>query len=641
MASRIVLQVRRSYDKKWKGCMLAALMAAAPIANGGTKVLTRDQVAQKDTWATEDIFPNVAAWETEFKRLEQEIAKLDALKGQPLDGPAAMLALFTQRDDTEAHLDKLMVYASLLADQDTSVGENQELDQRASALATKYGEATSWIEPTLTAIPRATIDGWLADNDKLGLYRHAIDNLFRQRAHILSPREEELMAMAGQVRRTPYNAYNLLTNADLQFPKIKDATGEEAALSDSAFYLFMRSPDRRVRKDAYEGIVGTYHGVRNTSAALLNGIVQSHLLTVKARKYDSCLAAALDGGNIPVDVYNTLVSTVNDNLPLLHRYQQIRKDALRLSDGVHAYDLFAPFVKEQSMTYPYDDAVSMIEDALAPLGDEYLSAMKQGFASRWVDVYPTKNKRSGAYSSGTFLTSPYILMNYHGTYDSVSTLAHEMGHSMHSYFSRGTQPYVYSNYDIFCAEVASTCNEIILQHYVLERTTDPKQKLYLLGEFLEGIRGTVFRQTMFSEFEQRVHEMAEADQALTADALSAEYGKIMKKYYGPAYVHDDLVDSYWIRIPHFYYNFYVYKYATSYCAASNIARRIMEGEPGAVEAYMQFLKGGSSQYPIDMLKLARVDMTTPEPINDAMKHFEKLLDQTEELIRQVNATAAK
>ena len=273
-----------------------------------------------------------------------------------------------------------------------------------------------------------------------------------------------------------------------------------------------------------------------------------------------------------------------------------------------------------------------------PLGPDYLTPMKKGFASRWVDVYPTKGKRSGAYSSGTYLTQPYILLNFHETYEDMSTLAHEMGHSMHSYFSRGTQPYVYADYSIFCAEVASTCNEILLQNYVLERTKDPKKKLYLLCEFLEGMRGTVFRQTMFSEFEQKIHEMAEAGQPLTADTLGVAYREIMKKYYGPAYTHDDLVDNYWIRIPHFYYNFYVYKYATSYCAASNIANRIMKGEPGAREAYMAFLNGGSHKYPVDMLKLARVDMTTPEPIENAMKLFENLLDQTEELLGQLGMT---
>ncbi len=632
-----MLAIFRSF-REWTVLMLMFCFTAAATGEE-QKVLTRDQVAKEDTWATEQIFPNVAAWKSEYQRLEQEIAKLAKLQGTLDDGPEALLHALAFRDDTEAHIDRLMVYASLRADEDTSIGANQELDQRAMSLATQYGEATSWIEPELTAIPYDQLQKWMDENEKLAMYRQAFHNLFRQKEHILTAREEELLAMTGQVRRTPYNAYNLLTNADLTFPTIKDAEGNTVELSDSAFYLFMRSSDRDVRKNAYEGIVGTYKGVRNTAAALLSGVVQSHILTKKSRNYESCLQAALDGGNIPVEVYNTLVQTVNKNLPLLHRYQSIRKQALNLTDGVHAYDLFAPLVTEQKLEYPYDEGVEVIVDALEPLGDEYLAAMKKGFSSRWVDVYPTRNKRSGAYSSGTYLTQPYILMNYHGTYDSVSTLAHEMGHSMHSYFSRGTQPYVYSNYDIFCAEVASTCNEIILQHYVLERTKDPKKKLYLLSEFLEGIRGTVFRQTMFSEFEQRVHEMAEAGQALTADALSAEYGKIMKKYYGPDYVHDELVDSYWIRIPHFYYNFYVYKYATSYCAASNIANRIMAGEPGAVAAYMDFLKGGCSEYPIDMLKLARVDMTTADPINDAMKHFEKLLDEAEALIAEINRTA--
>jgi len=624
--------------------MLAVSYAAGPARagdDGEKKVLTRDQVEQKYTWATENIFPDVKAWEAEYAKLEKAIPELAKLKGTLKEGPDALLHALKLRDDLEARLDKVMVYASLLADQDTSVGEFQELDQRAGLLGTKYGEAASWMEPEMTAIPFDTIKSWMGENDKLAVYQHYFDNLFRQKAHILGPREEELMAMSGQVRRVPYNAYNLLTNADLKFPTIKDDTGETVELSDSAFYLFMRSPDRQVRKNAYEGIVGTYKGVRNSSAALLNGVVQSHIFTKKARNYESCLAAALEGGNIPVSVYNNLINTVNENLPALHRYMHIRKEALHLADGVHAYDLFAPFVADEGPQYTYEQAVATIEDALKPLGPEYLTAMKKGFDSRWVDVYPTRNKRSGAYSSGTFLTQPYILMNFHGTYDSVSTLAHEMGHSMHSYFSRGTQPYVYSDYDIFCAEVASTCNEIILQHYVLDHTKDPKQKLYLLVEFLEGIRGTVFRQTMFSEFEQKIHEMAEAGEALTADSLSAEYGKIMKKYYGPDYVNDELVDSYWIRIPHFYYNFYVYKYATSYCAASNIARRVMAGDEGAVDAYLKFLKGGSSHYPIDMLKIARVDMTTAAPINDAIQQFNELLDQTEELVQQVNATAGR
>ena len=609
--------------------------AAITWAGEPEKVPERSEIDTKYVWATENIFKDVGAWEKEFAAVEKKVGALGRYKGTLAQGPAHLYEVLQERDDTEARLDRVYVYASLLADQDTRVGEHQGFRSRARSLAIKYGQVTSWMEPELTAMPFEKIDSWMREMPKLAMYRQALDNLFRQRKYILSAREEELLAMTGEVRSTAYNAYSLLANADIQFPTIKDEHGKTRELDDSAFYLFMRSSDRRVRKDAYEAIVGTYAKHRNTAAALLNGAVQNHVLTVKSRGYDSCLGASLHGPNIPVEVYNTLVNTIDENLHLLHRYQEIRKRALNLTDGVRAYDLFAPLIADQKFEYTYEEAVDTILTALEPLGDEYLTQMKKGFDSRWVDVYPTKGKRSGAYSSGTFLTQPYILMNFHGSYEDMSTLAHEMGHSMHSFHSRGTQPYVYSDYSIFCAEVASTCNEILLQNYILERTKDPKKKLYLLCEFLEGMRGTVFRQTMFSEFEQRIHEMAEAGKPLTADSMDVAYGKIMKKYYGPAYTHDDLVDSYWIRIPHFYYNFYVYKYATSYCAASNIASRIMKGEPGARDAFLTFLKNGSSKYPVDLLKGARVDMTTARPFQDAMKLFESLLDQTEELLSVV------
>ena len=612
----------------------------ATTAKETKKVPERSEIETQYLWNTEAIFANTQQWEAEYAALEADIAKLAGTKGTLSNNGDSLYSVLDQRDKVEPRIDRVYVYASLLADQDTRDGTQQAMDTKARLLVDKYIQAMSWMQPELIAIPFETIETWMAENDKLALYRQYFDNLFRQKKHILSPREEELVAMGGEVFRTPYTAYNLLTNADIQFPTITDADGNTVELSDSAFYLFMRSPERQTRKAAYEGIVGTYKNYRNVAAALLNGGVQSHIFNVKARGYDSCLAASLDRGNIPVEVYNTLVRTVNENLPLLHRYQQIRKRVLKLDDGVQAYDLFAPLITGQSIELTYEQAVDEIGKALSPLGDEYLTPMKQGFDSRWVDVFPTRGKRSGAYSSGTFLTQPYILMNFHGGYEDMSTLAHEMGHSMHSFFSRGTQPYVYANYDIFCAEVASTCNEILLQNHVLERTEDPKKQLYLISEFLEGIRGTVFRQTMFSEFEQQVHQMAEQGIPLTADNISETYGKIMRKYYGPAYTHDELVDNYWIRIPHFYYNFYVYKYATSYCAASAIAQRIMNGEPGAVDAYLTFLKAGCSKYPVDLLKAAGVDMTTPDPIRDGMKLFEKMLDKAEVLVEEIKQKEA-
>ncbi|MBU0637745.1 MAG: oligoendopeptidase F [Planctomycetes bacterium] len=613
-------------------CPAAPQTSATPEPQ---RVRERSEIDTKYLWATENIFPSDEAWEAEYKAVAELVEQVSSFKGTLGQSAEQLLKVLRFRDELEPRLERVYVYTSLLSDQDTRNGDRQAMKSRAIALYIKYGQLSAWAQPELTQIPFETIEEWMADNPDLALYRQALDDLFRQKKYILSEREEELMALTGEVRRVASNTYNLLTNADIKFPEIKDAQGQMVELDDQAFYLYMRSPDRRVRKDAYEAIVGTYADYRNTAAALLNGAVQSHILTVKARGYDSCLAAALHDTNIPTQVYENLIDTVNQNLPLLHRYQELRQRVLKLDDGVHAYDLFAPFLADQEFEYPYETAVETIIEALQPLGGEYLAAMKKGFGSRWVDVYPTKGKRSGAYSSGTYLTQPYILLNYHGGFDDVSTLAHEMGHSMHSHMSRGTQPYIYSDYSIFCAEVASTCNEIILQNYILERTEDPEKKLYLLVEFLEGFRGTVFRQAMFSEFEHKIHEMAEAGQPLTADSLGAAYREIMKRYYGPQYVHDELVDNYWIRIPHFYYNFYVYKYATSYCAASNIAKRIMAGEPGAVEAYMSFLKGGSHKYPIDMLKLARVDMMSPQPIQDAMKLFEGLLDQTEALLGEL------
>jgi oligoendopeptidase F len=609
---------------------------ASVSAQDTERLPERGEIATKYLWATENIFPNVEAWEKEFETVEKMVEELPKLKGTLGKSADHLLRALKTRDDVEPRLSRVYVYTSLLSDQDTRVGENQALKSRARSLMIKYGRLTSWMEPELTAIPFETIESWMREDPKLGLYRQAFDNLFRQKKYVLSPREEELLAMMGEVRSTPGNAYNLLANADIEFPSITDEDGKKRELDDSAFYMFMRSSDRRVRRDAYNAIVGTYAKYRNTAAALLNGAVQNHILTVRARGYDSCRAAALDGSNIPVEVYDALVRTVNENLYLLHRYQELRKRVLNLEDGVHAYDLFAPFVSEADLEYTYEDGVSTILTALEPLGPAYVSQMKKGFDSRWVDVFPTRGKRSGAYSSGTFLTQPYILLNFHGTFDSVSTLAHEMGHSMHSFYSRGTQPYVYADYDIFCAEVASTLNEILLQDYVLKQTPDTRTKLYLIGEFLEAVRGTVFRQTMFSEFEQRIHEMAEAGKPLTADSMSAAYGEIMRRYYGSSYTHDDLVDSYWIRIPHFYYNFYVYKYATSFSAATSIAKRLNVQEPGAREAYLLFLRAGSSKYPIDVLKAAGVDMTTAKPFQDAMKLFETLLANAEKLLRELD-----
>jgi len=616
----------------------AGLWAAVDVAGQEPQVRRipeRSEIDEKYRWNLESTFKNVQEWEAEYQAVARQVEQLAALRGTLSKSGPALLHALKLRDDTAARLERVFVYANLLSDQDTRVNEHQAMEARARSLAVRYGEATSWMEPELTAMAFETLEEWMGQSTELAVYRHWFENLFRQKQYILSPREEELIAMAGEVFMTPHNTYSLFVHADLQFPTIRDADGQPFELNDAVFYKCVRSHDRRVRKEGYEGITGTYAKFRNTAAALVNGAIQTHVFNVKARGFPDCLTAALTPSNIPPAVYENLIRTVNENLPLLHGYTSLRRKALKLDDGVHDYDLYCGFVGKQKLEYSYEDGVKTIIEALKPLGTGYLEPMQRGFESRWVDVYSTRGKRSGAYSSGTYLTQPYILMNFFGEYDDVSTLAHEMGHSMHSYFSRSTQPYVYADYDIFCAEVASTLNEILLQKHVLKQVTDPRVKLYLLVEFLETFRGTVFRQTKFSEFEHRIHQMAERGEPLTADALGAVYGELMRRYYGPDYTHDDLVDNYWIRIPHFYYNFYVYKYATSFCAASNLARRISEGEPGAVERYLTFLKSGSSRYPLELLAAAGVDMTTPDYILDAMQHFKNLLDEAEALVDQL------
>ncbi|MFQ5492308.1 MAG: M3 family oligoendopeptidase, partial [Phycisphaerae bacterium] len=414
--------------------MLSALLtqAAATSAEDSHRVKERSEIDPEYLWATERMFADSEAWNNTFAEVEKQIPDIEALKGTLGQSAQSLLSALKKRDALEPVLEKVYVYASMLADQDTREGGPQGMKQRIISMYSKYGQAASWFQPELTAIPFETLDSWMRQVPELAVYRQYFDNLYRQKKYILSPREEELLAMTAEVRQTAGNAYNLLANADISFPGIKDESGEEVELDDSAFYKYMRSTDRRVRKDAYYAIVGTYKKNRNTAAALLNGAVQGHILTVKARGYDSCLQAALNPDNIPPVVYETLVGTINDNLALLHRYQQIRKKALKLDDGVRAYDLFAPLVEDQTLEYSYQDAIKTINEALQPLGGEYLSAMNNGFNSRWVDVYPTKGKRSGAYSSGTYLTDPYMLMNFHGSYEDTSTLAHEMGHSMHS-----------------------------------------------------------------------------------------------------------------------------------------------------------------------------------------------------------------
>lgn len=441
------------------------------------------------------------------------------------------------------------------------------------------------------------------------------------------------MAQASEVLDASGNTFGMLNNADLKFPTIKDEEGTEVEITHGRYIRFLESEDRRVREEAFKGVYSKYGEFRNTFASTLSGEVKNHNFNATVRKYDSARHAALSSNNIPETVYDNLVKTVNDNLPLLHRYLELRKKVLAL-DELHMYDLFTPLVKEVKMEVTYEEAKDYVLKGLAPLGEDYLNVLKEGFENRWVDVHENKGKRSGAYSSGTYGTNPYILMNWQNNVNNLFTLVHEFGHSVHSYYTRKCQPYPYGNYSIFVAEVASTCNENLLNDYLLNTIEDEKKRIYLLNHYLEGFRGTLFRQTMFAEFEHTIHLKAQNGEALTADMLTKEYYELNKKYFGENVTIDEEIGLEWARIPHFYYNYYVYQYATGISAATALSKQILEeGEP-AVTRYLEFLKSGSSDYPIEVLKKAGVDMTKAEPVQEAMNVFEEKLNELEELLNQ-------
>lgn len=616
-------------------CMTGLLAAqsafAGPPAIGD--VPTRDQIEEKYKWDLVDIYADREAWERDFKRMEGFVESFPhKYKGQLAKSPDAISSALEASAQMGVEFGKIMVYAHQTLHEDGNVPASQEMAKRAIGLATRLNEATSWMEPEILSIPEETLRSWIKSNPKLALYEHYLDNIIRGKAHILDARGEELLAMTGQMGATAREAYTTLCDVDLTFPTIKDEEGNDVELSETRHYMFRTYPDRRIRKDSFMGTMNAYIPFKNTIAALLAGAIHGDVFVAKARHFDSTLDAALFGPNIPVSVYDNLVKTINKNLPLLHRYAKLRKKMLGV-DELHIYDLYCPMVpKPQEEQYTYEQAQEMVLTGLMPLGEEYLTAVRKAFENRWIDVYETKNKRSGAYSWGTYLVHPYMLLNFNGTFDYVGTLAHEMGHSMHSYFTYKNQPPVYGNYATFVAEVASTTNEIIMQEYWLERAKTKEEKLFLLDQFLDSIRQTVFRQTMFAEFEQAMHQAAEAGEALTAERLGKMYMDTMQKYYGPTLVMDPEAEVYGLRISHFFRAFYVYQYATSYSAAATLAVGILEERPGALENYLGFLKAGSSEYPIDILKKAGVDMTTPKPIEDCMKRFETLLDRFEETL---------
>ncbi|MBD3110350.1 oligoendopeptidase F [Bacillus sp. AGMB 02131] len=597
-----------------------------------TKTLpARSEIKVEDTWNLEDIFATDEAWEQEYNEVKDLLKDAAAFQGTLGESADQLYRFLQYQDNLSERFSKVNVYAHMKHDQDTSNSFYQGLDDRAKSLYAQLLGALSFVTPELLSINEETLQSYLDENEELKLYQHYINQINLQRPHVLSEAEEALLAKASEVFNASSNTFGMLNNADLKFPSIIDESGEEVEVTHGRYSTFLESKDRRVRKDAFEAVYSTYGQFLNTFSSTLAGTVKKQNFNADVRHFDSARQAALSDNNIPEQVYDNLVQTVNDNLHLLHRYTDLRKKVLGV-DELHMYDMYAPLVKEVDMKVTYEEAKDYLLKGLAPLGEDYIRILKEGFENRWVDVHENKGKRSGAYSSGTYGTNPYILMNWQDNVNNLYTLGHEFGHSLHSYYTTHTQPHIYGDYSIFVAEVASTCNENLLTDYLLNTLTDDKERLYILNHYLEGFRGTVFRQTMFAEFEQLIHTKAKEGVALTADYLTEEYFKLNQKYFGQNVFIDEEIGREWARIPHFYYNFYVYQYATGFSAASALSKAILEEGQPAVDRYIEFLKSGSSDYPIEVLKKAGVDMTKAQPIEEALKVFEEKLNEMERLL---------
>lgn len=596
------------------------------------KLPARSEIKMEDTWRLEDIFASDDAWEEEFKEVRSLLPKAKEFQGKLGESADILYEALKFQDHLLERLGKLYAYSHMRYDQDTTNSFYQGLDDRMKNLYAQAASSLAFVVPELLSIEEEKVNGFLNEKEELKLYEHALEEINLQRPHVLPAEQEALLAEASEVLNSSENTFGMLNNADLEFPVIKDENGEEVEVTHGRFSQFLESADQRVRRDAFKAVYETYGKFRNTFSSTLSGNVKKNNFNARIRKYSSAREAALSENNIPETVYDHLVSTINEYLPLLHRYVKLRKRVLGL-DELHMYDLYTPLVKDVKMEIRYEEAKEILFKGLAPLGEEYIGVLKEGFDNRWVDVHENKGKRSGAYSSGSYGTNPYILMNWQNNVNNLFTLAHEFGHSVHSYYTRKTQPYPYGNYSIFVAEVASTTNESLLNDYLLNTIKDEQKRIYLLNHYLEGFRGTVFRQTMFAEFEHLIHQKAQNQEALTAESLTNDYYKLNQKYYGTENIRvDEEIGLEWSRIPHFYYNYYVYQYATGYSAAQALSKGILtEGAP-AVERYINFLKAGSSDYPIEVLKKAGVDMTSSKPIEDACKVFEEKLTELEQLL---------
>ena len=597
------------------------------------KLNTREEADARYKWAIEDLYKNDEDWKRDYELLKSRIPELTKFRGRLGESAEVLLSMQKLSDELNQLLEKVYVYANQRLHENTDNSTYQNLASQAQGLLVELSESLSFVEPELMELPDGIIETFLDENEELLVYRQYFENIIRQKKHVLPTEQERLLAAMGEVAESPKDIFSMFNNADIRFPEITGEDGHLVQVTHGRYMSLMQSRNRQVRKDAFEAMYGVYGDWRNTLAAMYRANVKQEAFLAKAHKYTSDLEAALDGSHIPVKVYEQLIEAVHESMPLMYRYMKLRKKLLGVEE-LHMYDLYVPVIEQDHSEIPFEQAKKTVLEGLAPMGEEYLHLLREGFDHGWIDVYENQGKRTGAYSWGAYGTHPYVLLNYQGTLHDVFTLAHEMGHALHSWYSDEHQPYIYAGYRIFVAEVASTCNEALLIHYLMEQSKkagDRKKTMYLMNYFLEQFRTTLFRQTMFAEFEKITHGLQEQGETLTADRLCEIYYDLNKLYFGEEICVDQEIAMEWARIPHFYTPFYVYQYATGFSAAIALSKQILEQGAPAVERYKKFLKGGSSMYPLELLKMAGVDMEQKAPVQDALAVFAQYLDEMERL----------
>lgn len=605
--------------------------------SSNVNIPSRNQIDERYKWNLTDIYNTDNDWEADFMWVENNLNVYKKYEGKLSTDPSELLSCLKFNDEINAKVEKLYLYAMLSKDSDMRITKYQGMDDRIKNLYSRVSTASSYINPELLAIDELKLFEMINQNDGLKIYKQAIDDLLRTKQHTLLKEQEEILALAGEISQTPYNTFSIFTNADIKFPVVEDDSGHNVEMSHARYYAALYSKDRSYRERAFKAYLSPYKNYINTFASLFNGNLKTNIFYSKARKYSSAREASLDKNNIPLSVYDNLIDTAGKNLGPMHRWAAMKKNVLGLSE-LHPYDVYVTLFEEtDNKKYTYDEAKEIVLNALKVMGTDYLHSLNQAFENRWIDVYETQAKKSGAYSSGTtFGVHPYVLLNWTDLLNDVFTLAHEMGHNMHSYYTGLTQPYPYANYSIFLAEVASTFNESLLLDYLISISNSKAEKLYLLEKYLNNITSTFYRQVMFAEFEMLAYQRAENGEALTQDVLCNMYKVVFQKYWGPEMIVDDEEEFTWARVPHFYYNFYVFQYATGFAASQVLAKHVKDDNKSAVDKYISFLKAGSSDYPINILKKAGVDMNSPEPVLAVTQKMNEILDEMESLLNIKN-----